>query len=81
MAFTTLFCAIFTLGLWLPIQSNIPGIVANTVLFGFWSGSAISLTPVCVAQVSRTEDYGKRYGTTYSLVSIGAILRAQNGSN
>lgn len=89
MALTTLFCAIFTLGLWLPIQSNIPGIVAYTVLFGFWSGSAISLTLVCVAQVSRTEDYGKRYGTTYSLVSIGAlaavpiagaILRAQNGN-
>lgn len=89
MALTTLFCAIFTLGLWLPIQSNILGIIAYTVLFGFWSGSAISLTPVCVAQVSRTEDYGKRYGTTYSLVSIGAlvavpiagaILRAQNGN-
>lgn len=88
MSLTTVFCAIFTLGLWLPIQSNIPGIVAYTVLFGFWSGSTISLTPVCVAQVSRTEDYGKRHGTTYSLVSIGAlvalpiageILRAQNG--
>lgn len=85
----TLFCAIFTLGLRLPIQSSIPGILAYTVLFGFWSGLAISLNPVCVAQVSRTEDHGKRYGTTYSLVSIGAlvtvpiaeaILRAQNGN-
>lgn len=74
MALTSFVCSVFTLGLWLPIQSNTPGIIAYTVLFGFWSGSAISLAPVCIAQISRTEDYGKRYGTTYSLVSIGALV-------
>ncbi|KAI9926567.1 hypothetical protein ASPWEDRAFT_187265 [Aspergillus wentii DTO 134E9] len=71
---TAFFCAVFTLGLWLPIQSNTAGIVAYTVLYGFWSGSAISLPPVCIAQLCETEDYGKRYGTTYSLVSIGALV-------
>lgn len=43
---------------------------------------------MCVAQISKTEEYGKRYGTTYSLVSFGSliaipvageILKAQNG--
>lgn len=41
-----------------------------------------------MAQISKTEEYGKRYGTTYSLVSFGSlvaipvageILKAQNG--
>ena len=47
----------------------------------------MSLSPVCVAQISKTEDYGKRYGTTYSLVGFatlvaipvaGEILKVQN---
>lgn len=71
---TTLVCTIFTLALWLPAGSNPAAIVAYAVLFGFWSGSAISLAPVCVAQISSTEDFGKRYGTTYSLVSVGALF-------
>ncbi|KAB8208115.1 major facilitator superfamily domain-containing protein [Aspergillus parasiticus] len=74
MVVTTLVCTIFTLALWLPAGSNTAAIVAYAVLFGFWSGSAISLAPVCVAQISSTQDFGKRYGTTYSLVSVGALF-------
>ncbi|KAE8162274.1 major facilitator superfamily domain-containing protein [Aspergillus tamarii] len=74
MIITTLVCTVFTLALWLPAGSNTAAIVAYAVLFGFWSGSAISLAPVCVAQISSTEDFGKRYGTTYSLVSVGALF-------
>lgn len=44
------------------------------MLFGFWSGAAISLTPVCISQVCRTEDYGKRNGTTFTLVSVGTLI-------
>ncbi|KAB8238131.1 MCT family MFS transporter [Aspergillus alliaceus] len=74
MIVTTFVCTVFTLALWLPAGSNTAAIVAYAVLFGFWSGSAISLAPVCVAQISTTEDFGKRYGTTYSLVSVGALF-------
>ncbi|KAE8409787.1 major facilitator superfamily domain-containing protein [Aspergillus pseudonomiae] len=74
MIVTTLVCTVFTLALWLPAGSNTAAVVAYAVLFGFWSGSAISLAPVCVAQISSTEDFGKRYGTTYSLVSVGALF-------
>ncbi|KAF7590239.1 hypothetical protein BBP40_003123 [Aspergillus hancockii] len=74
MVVTTFVCALFTLALWLSAGSNGTAIVAYAVLFGFWSGSAISLAPVCVAQISTTEDFGKRYGTTYSLVSVGALV-------
>ncbi|KAH8425228.1 uncharacterized protein LDX57_002986 [Aspergillus melleus] len=74
MIITTFGCTVFTLALWLSAGSNTAAIVAYAVLFGFWSGSAISLAPVCVAQISTTEDFGKRYGTTYSLVSVGALF-------
>ncbi|KAF8477610.1 MFS monocarboxylate transporter [Kalaharituber pfeilii] len=80
-------CVIVTLGLWLPGKGEAT-LIAFAVLYGFGSGSGISLAPVCVGQICRTEDYGKRYGTCYfiasfaSLTSIpiaGAILTLQNG--
>jgi MFS family permease len=74
MIICTFVCCVITLVLWLPARSNSAAILAYTVLFGFWSGSAISLPPVCVAQISKTEDFGKRYGTTYFLVSLGTLL-------
>ncbi|OQE07423.1 hypothetical protein PENVUL_c013G06052 [Penicillium vulpinum] len=74
MIITTLICSVLILALWLPAQSNQAAILAFAVLFGFWSGTAISLSPVCVAQISKTEDFGKRYGTTYFLVSIGSLI-------
>lgn len=74
MIITSFVCSATTLALWLPSQSNQTAILAYTVLFGFWSGSAISLAPVCVAQISKTEDFGKRYGTTYFFVSIGTLV-------
>jgi MFS family permease len=70
----TLVCCLITFGLWLPARSNSAAMLGYTVLFGFWSGSAISLPPVCVAQISKTEDFGQRYGTTYSLVSVGTLV-------
>lgn len=74
MIITTFICSVITFALWLPSQSNHAAILGYAVLFGFWSGSAISLSPVCVAQISRTEEFGKRYGTTYFLVSLGSLI-------
>ncbi|KAJ5625916.1 hypothetical protein N7510_002225 [Penicillium lagena] len=74
MIITTFICSMFTFALWLPSQSNQAVILAFAVLFGFWSGTAISLSPVCVAQISKPQDFGKRYGTTYFLVSIGTLI-------
>ncbi|KAJ5996321.1 monocarboxylate permease [Penicillium canescens] len=74
MIITTFVCSVFTFALWLPSKSNQAAILAFAVLFGFWSGTAISLSPVCVAQISKTENFGKRYGTTYFLVSVGTLV-------
>jgi predicted MFS family arabinose efflux permease len=73
MVLTSLVCSILTLALWLAGRGNIPAIICYAVLFGFWSGAAISLTPVCVSQVCATEDYGKRNGTAFTIASIGTL--------
>ncbi|KAL4807222.1 major facilitator superfamily domain-containing protein [Aspergillus unguis] len=75
----TFFCSFFTLALWLPAGSGgesreTARIVAYVALFGFWSGSTISLPPVCIAQLCKAEEYGTRFGTTYSVVSVGTLV-------
>jgi len=77
-------CALTTLALWLP-ASLLPSVgeVANpavkplaivyALVFGFASGSNISLTPVCVGQLCATEQYGRYYATCYTLVSFGTL--------
>lgn len=89
-------CAITSLALWLPatvIHSSSPAIkplvIIYAVLFGFASGSNISLTPVCVGQLCKTSEYGRYYATCYTLVAFGtltgiplagALLQVCNGS-
>ncbi|KAL4891481.1 putative monocarboxylate permease [Aspergillus ambiguus] len=74
MVVTTAISTVLTPALWLSCGQNQAAIVSYAALFGFSSGSAISLTPVCVAQISRTEDFGKRFGTTYTLVGLGVLV-------
>ena len=73
MALTSFVCAILTLALWLKWGDNLAAIICYAVPFGFWSGAAISLMPVCISQVCTTQDYGKRNGTTFTIVSIGTL--------
>lgn len=74
MILTSFVCSIMTLALWVKAGSNLASIICYAVLFGFWSGAAISLTPVCISQVCATEDYGKRNGTTFTIVSVGTLI-------
>lgn len=77
MIITCLFCVATVVGLWLPSrdagEETKSIMIAFAVLYGFGSGSGIGLTPVCVGQICRTEDYGKRYGTCYSLASFASL--------
>lgn len=83
-------CTISTFGLWLGVGSSTAGLISFSLLYGFFSGSAYSLTPVCVAQLCKTEDYASRYGTAYGIVSLatlagvplsGSILGTGTGEN
>jgi MFS family permease len=59
--------------IWLPFGMNIVGLTVFTILFGFASGSNISLAPVCIGQLCRTENYGRYYATCFTIVSLGCL--------
>jgi MFS family permease len=77
-------CGITTLAFWLP-ASLLPAVngiahpavkpltIVYALLFGFASGSNISLVPVCIGQLCPTEEYGRYYATCYTLVSFGTL--------
>lgn len=74
MIFTSLSCGAFVLALWLTAGDSHPRVMAFSVLFGFWSGAAISLSPVCISRVCKIEDYGKSNGMAYFVASFGALV-------
>lgn len=68
---TVALCLLCNACLWLPAGKSLPLLVIYCALFGFASGSNISLTPVCVGQLCKTENYGRYYATAYTIVSFG----------
>ncbi|EQL32805.1 hypothetical protein BDFG_05058 [Blastomyces dermatitidis ATCC 26199] len=79
-------CTAMTLTLWLPASilttgdsysSSVTVIKALSItyalIFGFASGSNISLTPVCVGQLCHINDYGRYFATCYRIVSFGTL--------
>ncbi len=74
MIITIGMCLISTLSLWLPAGKSLAVIIVYAVIFGFASGSNISLTPVCVGQLCETERYGTFYATCYTVVSFGYVV-------
>lgn len=74
MCVTAMVCTVVVLALWLKAEGHEAATTAFAVLYGFWSGAAISLTPVCIGEVCRVEDYGKRTGTAFFIASIGALV-------
>lgn len=64
-------CLLSNVFFWLPASGNVPMLVTYCCAFGFFSGSGISLTPVCIGQLCKTENYGRYYATAYTVVSVG----------
>ncbi|KAL4755577.1 MFS monocarboxylate transporter [Aspergillus foveolatus] len=67
---TVAFCLACNVCLWMPAGNSVALLIVYCALFGFASGSNISLTPVCIGQLCRTEHYGRYYATAYTIVSI-----------
>jgi MFS family permease len=61
-------------GIWLPVGHTTPGLVVFALLFGFASGSNISLVPVAIGRLCRTQEYGRYYATCYTIVSIACLI-------
>lgn len=68
---TNVLALVAVLGIWLPASGNVAATVAFSVVFGFASGSNISLVPVCVGELCPTKNYGRFYTTVYTIVSLG----------
>lgn len=86
MIWTTVICWVGAFAFWIPseivAESNtstsshttaIALLIIFSVIFGFGSGSGISLIPVCVGQLCRTEEYGRYYATCYTVVSFATL--------
>lgn len=79
MIVTVSFCFITVLAMWIPsgYVLNMVGkkviMVVFALLYGFGSGSGISLTGVCVGQICSTKEYGTKFGTCYCFVSLGTL--------
>ena len=63
MVITTFLCLVSSLAIWLPADGRVAMIVVFAIIFGFASGSGISLTPVCVSQLCKVENYGRYYAS------------------
>lgn len=80
MILMILLCLVTTLGLWLPAALTISSSVKQSLLitfallFGFASGSNITLGPVCAGQLCKTEDYGRYFASCYTVVGISSLL-------
>jgi MFS family permease len=67
-------CIVSCLAVWLPAGMYTPGLVVYALLFGFASGSNISITPVCVGRLCKTQQYGRYYATCYTIVSFATLV-------
>ncbi|KAJ2966051.1 hypothetical protein NUW58_g10760 [Xylaria curta] len=74
MCATALACVATILALWYTAGTNAAQVISFAPPLRVLVGCAISLTPVCIGQVCRTEDYGKRSGTAFFLASFGALV-------
>ncbi|KAL4927112.1 MCT family MFS transporter [Aspergillus undulatus] len=70
---TVALCLVCNACLWLPAGESVPVMIVYCVIFGFASGSNISLTPVCISQLCKIEHYGRYYATSYTIVSFGTL--------
>lgn len=74
MIVSSVISTIMILSLWMFAENNLAILVTFTVFFGTFSGTAYSLTPVCIAQICQQENYATRYGTAYGLVSFATLI-------
>ncbi|KAL3231658.1 hypothetical protein RNJ44_00193 [Nakaseomyces bracarensis] len=90
MIITIAISALLCLVVWLPFGGHPAALWTFACLYGFFTGSILSLTPVCIGQISRTVDFGKRYATAYFVEALfnipmlpigGAIIGARNVEN
>lgn len=56
------------------VSHTLTGLFIFAGVYGFTSGSTLSLSPACVGQISKTEDFAKRTGTAFFIFSFGDLV-------
>ena len=69
---------ILMLALWIPASSN-AAIIVFASLFGFTSGSIVSLAPALVAQISDVREIGVRTGTLFTFIALAVLAGSPIG--
>ncbi|RSM20622.1 hypothetical protein CDV31_000600 [Fusarium ambrosium] len=71
MAFTILFMGV----MFVPFgTTSAPVLYTWSGLWGFGSGSFLSITPVCMGKTCETKDYGRCYGTMNCVISFALLI-------
>ncbi|CAH0003227.1 unnamed protein product [Clonostachys byssicola] len=74
------FSAVVTAALYVPFGDRSPkALFAFASLWGFGSGSCLSLVPACVGKTCDRKDYGRYLGTMLSVTSISALIAIPAG--
>ncbi|KAK4158716.1 riboflavin transporter MCH5 [Cladorrhinum sp. PSN259] len=75
MILTTMFSIFTTFAIWLLVETDRTWLFYMfAALFGFGTGSVISIGPVCVGQLTIPEKFGLYYGTMYAVASLSSLL-------
>ncbi|KAJ5728546.1 MFS general substrate transporter [Penicillium malachiteum] len=78
MIISLFFCTVSVLGFWLP-EIVVPGLsndallIIFVILFGFFSGSNVSLLPIFLGQLCETQEYGRYYASCFTVVAFGVL--------
>ncbi|PSN72056.1 MFS general substrate transporter [Corynespora cassiicola Philippines] len=69
------FTLVFMLALWLPLgDKSLAALYVFAALFGFGTGSWMALTPACIGQLCRAEEFGRYYGSMYFIASLATLV-------
>ncbi|KAI0462821.1 hypothetical protein LJB42_003624 [Komagataella kurtzmanii] len=60
--------------LWLSLGQHLWSLYTFSVLFGFFSASVLSLSPVCLSAISPTKDFAKRFSTAFLVVGFVSLM-------
>ena len=72
-------CTVSVLCFWLvdilvPNLDNDGLLIIFVLLFGFVSGSNVSLTPICLGQLCEIHEYGRYYASCFTVVAFGVLI-------
>ncbi|KAE8372456.1 major facilitator superfamily domain-containing protein [Aspergillus bertholletiae] len=78
MIVSLFFCMVSVLCFWIPDiivprLENDALLIIFVILFGFFSGSNVSLTPICLGQLCDTQEYGRYYASCFTVVAFGVL--------